>query len=85
MTDYMLTTVDNPYNPWTDWDSWKAWDEMSGYNTLPLLGRVVATSNDLSEADEALAYDLAVNEIVNENVSGMHTKVAEPKKEKLKT
>lgn len=81
-TDYLLTTKDNPYNPWTDFNSWQRWDESAGYYTLPLLGRVVLTSNDLSEADESLAIDLAMNEIISENVSGMHTKVAAPVTEK---
>jgi hypothetical protein len=29
-SEYMLTTVDNPYDPWTQWDEWFAWDQSAG-------------------------------------------------------
>lgn len=76
MAEHMLTTVDNPYNPFTQWDEWLQFDERSGYYTLPLLGRVVITSNELSELDQAQAIEMAMQEIVSENVSGMHRLVS---------
>lgn len=72
---HMLTTVDNPFNPRTKFDEWNAWDTQAGYHTLALLGRIVNTSDDLSEPDQELAIDLAIDEIVKENVSGMHKKI----------
>lgn len=71
----MLTTSDNPWNPFTQYDEWFAFDARAGYNTPGLLARVAITSNELSEADQAHAIDLAIDEIVRENVSGMHEKV----------
>lgn len=76
MTEYMLTTVDNPFDPFTQYDEWFSWDSKAGYHTPSLLGRVVVISDDLSEADQAHAIQIAIDEIVNENVSGMHKKVA---------
>jgi hypothetical protein len=75
MAEHMLTTVDNPFNPFTAFDDWYAFDTLNGYYTLALLGRVVATSDDLSEADQASAIEQAIDEIVEFNVSGMHRKV----------
>lgn len=74
----MLTTVDNPYNPFTQFDEWRVFDESHGYHTLSLLARIVVTSDELSEADQSLAIELAIDEIVRENVSGVHRKVAAP-------
>ena len=76
MAEHMLTTVDNPYNPWTEFDEWRALDEHMGYYSLGLIARIIVTSDELSEADQALAWEDAVDEIVRENVSGMHRKVA---------
>lgn len=79
MTDrieYMLTTVDNPFDPFTQFDEWFSWDTKSGYHTSALLDRVVASSDDLSEADQSKAIEWGMDEIVNENVSGMHKKVS---------
>lgn len=75
--EFMLTTVDNPYNPFTDWDEWYRFDEARGYHSTGLLARVVKTSDDLSESDQELAIDNAIEEIVKENVSGMHRKIFE--------
>ena len=75
---YMVTTVDNPYDPFTDFDNWYAFDERSGYHTTAFVARVLSTSHELSEADQSLAYDLAVEEIVRENVLGIYRKVVDP-------
>ena len=72
----MLTTFDNPYDPFESFDEWYAFDERAGYHTTSLLSRIVHTSYELSEADASLAIDLAIDEIVKENVSGMHKKVS---------
>jgi hypothetical protein len=76
----MLSTADNPYDPYTQYDEWYAWDLSHGYNTPSYLARMVINSNDLSDADQALAINLAIDEIVSENVSGNYIKV-EKKKE----
>jgi len=73
--EYMLTTVDNPFSPFTQFDEWLVWDHNAGYDTPALLDRIANQSDEMSEADQAQAIDLAMDEIVRENVSGMHTKV----------
>lgn len=73
----MLTTVDNPFDPFTQFDEWYAWDEASGYHTTAFLARVVITSDELSEYDQRLAYEQGVDEIIRENISGMHQRVYE--------
>ena len=75
-TEYMLTTVDNPYDPFTQFDEWLAWDTQAGYNTPGMLDRIAKVSNELSEPDQALAIQNAIDEIVQENVTGMWRKVS---------
>ena len=71
----MLTTLDNPYNPFTQFDDWYAFDVEKGYYTCNYLARIVKTSDDLSEEDEALAIEQAINEIVSMNITGLYKKV----------
>lgn len=71
----MLTTVDNPYDPFTQYEEWYAFDIRAGYHSTELLARIVVTSDELSDADQSVAIELAIDEIVRENVSGMHRKV----------
>lgn len=76
MNESMLTTTDNPYNPFDHFDEWYVWDTSHGYHSLNYLARVVVTSDELSNADQSLAIEQAIDEIVEENVNGMYTKVA---------
>lgn len=76
MARYMLTTVDNPYDPFTEWDDWYLFDSIAGYHTPSFLGRIVRESPDMSEADQVLAVQDAIEEIVRENVSGLYRKVS---------
>lgn len=79
---FMLTTIDNPWNPFFDYDSWNEFDMSNGYHSNSLLARIAVSSDDLSEADQLLAIEYAIDEIIQENVSGMHTK-AYPEREKV--
>lgn len=72
---HMLTTVDNPFNPSTHYNDWFAFDERAGYKTTSLLARVVRTSNELSDTDQDLAIEEAIDEIVKENPLGLYRKV----------
>lgn len=72
---YMLTTVDNPFSPFTQFKEWFAYDTTSGYHTAAFLARIVKTSDDLSESDQDQAIQMAIDEIVRENVFGVHRKV----------
>ena len=80
MAQYMLTTVDNPYNPFTQFDDWNAFDMLKGYNTLAYMARVIRYSDELSEADQVLAYQQGINEIVDENPLGLYRKVQVPER-----
>ena len=77
MTEYMLTTTDNPFSPFTHFDEWYAFDTGKGYNTLSYLARIVKTSHELSDYDQSLAIQNAIDEIVNQNVLGIYKKVSE--------
>ncbi len=59
-----LTTIDNPFNPFDEFDLWLQFDKMHCYNSAELLDRFVFTSDELSEADQELAYEEAVDHIV---------------------
>lgn len=75
-TEYMLTTVDNPYNPFDNYNAWLAFDMRMGYNTPSFLARVAMVPDDLPESYQSLAIQNAIDQIVQENVSGMWRKVS---------
>lgn len=76
MQESMLTTIDNPYNPFDQYDEWYAYDSRQGYHTPSFLARITVISDDISDADQSLAIELAIEEIVRENVNGLYKKVS---------
>lgn len=73
--DAMLTTADNPNNPFTNFDEWYAFDTSMGYHTCAYLDRVTRTSDELSEEEQALAIEKAINKIIELNLTGNYLKV----------
>lgn len=71
MGEAMITTTDNPYSPFTQFDKWMQYDEAQGYNTAKYLARIAKTSDELSDADNELAIDEAMSEIVELNTTGV--------------
>lgn len=71
----MLTTVDNPYDPFDEWEQWYTYDVQSGHDSSSFLARIAVVDDDLSEVDIELAVELAIDEIIIENVNGMYRKV----------
>ena len=73
--EYMLSTLDNPYNPHLQFDEWLVYDTTQGYNTCGLLARFTKSSDELSDEDQLLAIDTAMNEIIELNLFGNLIKV----------
>jgi hypothetical protein len=73
---HMLTTIDNPFDPFEQWDQWYAWDIAHNYHTSSFLARIAVTSDELSEADQSLAIEFAIDEIIHYNVNGLYRKVS---------
>lgn len=74
---HMLTTIDNPFNPFKEFDAWDAFDKAAGYHTTAYLARVLRSSDELSEADQDLAIEQAIDDVVRENILGIYRKVPE--------
>ena len=71
----MLTTSDNPFDPFTNFVEWYNFDVSNGYNTCAYLARIVVTSEDLSDADQAAATDQAIEEILQFNLTGNYIRL----------
>jgi hypothetical protein len=71
----MLTTVDNPFDPFDDFPAWYQWDVEQGYDSSSYLARVLVTSDELSEGDQDDVQEIAIDEIISENLFGVYKKV----------
>lgn len=74
-SEYMLTTIDNPYNPFKQFDSWFLFDVEKGYNTCAYLDRIARTSDQLSDAENDEELERAMNEIISNDFMNIYKKV----------
>ncbi|MEY8515343.1 hypothetical protein AALC25_00175 [Lachnospiraceae bacterium 29-84] len=72
-----LTTVDNPYNPFTQFIPWFLFDEEKGYHSCSYLGRIARTSDQLSEEENDLEVERAIDEIIRYDFMNLYKKVKE--------
>lgn len=71
----MLTTFDNPYNPFDQFDEWFLFDMNQGYNTCSYLSRVANLPNDLSDEEEKIATEEAIDSIILHDFMNIYKKI----------
>ena len=73
----MLTTVDNPFDPFEQFTSWFMFDEEKGYHSCAYLGRIARTSDQLSEEENELENERAIDEILKYDFRNIYKKVVQ--------
>lgn len=73
----MLTTVDNPFDPFEQFTSWFMFDEEKGYHTCSYLGRIARTSDQLSEEENELENERAIDEILKYDFRNIYKKIVQ--------
>jgi len=74
-TEFALTTIDNPFDPFTQFDKWFLFDIEKGYNSCAYLGRVAFTSPQLSDEENNLEVERAIDEIIRNDFRNIYKKV----------
>ena len=71
----MITTFDNPFDPFEQFTQWFLFDVEKGYNTCSYLGRIARTSEQLSEEENDLEIERAIDEIIKYDFRNIYKKV----------
>ena len=71
----MLTTFDNPFDPFEQFTSWFLFDVEKGYNSCSYLGRIAKISEQLSEVENYLEIERAIDEIIEHDFRNIYKKV----------
>ena len=74
-TSCALTTFDNPFDPFEQFNSWFLFDVEKGYDSCSYLGRVARTSDQLSEEENNLEIERAIDEIIKYDFMNVYRKV----------
>ena len=72
----MLTTFDNPYDPFEQFSSWFLFDVEKGYDSCAYLGRIARTSEQLSDDENDLEIERAIDEIIKYDFRNIYKKVS---------
>ena len=75
ITEYALTTFDNPYNPFEQFTSWFLFDEEKGYHSTAYLGRIARTSDQFSDKENNDEISRAIDEILKYDFRNIYKKV----------
>lgn len=70
-----ITTKDNPYSPFTQFEDWYNFDVQKGYNTCAYLGRVAFPSRQLSDEENLVEAERAIDQMIKYDVLGIYKKV----------
>ena len=73
---FALTTIDNPFNPFEDFASWNAFDTEKGYYSSSRLMRIAKVSDDMSDTEENIEIERAIDEIIKYDVLNIYIKVS---------
>lgn len=76
MNRFLLTTFDNPYDPFEQFNSWFLFDTEKGYNTCGYLARIAKTSDQLSDEENELEIERAIDEIIKLDFMNVYKKVS---------
>lgn len=72
--EVFITTYDNPFDYFTQFKEWLDFDRQHGYYTLEYIARIARTSSDLSDEDNEIEIESAIDSILEWNGS-MYKKV----------
>lgn len=75
MAHCMLSTFDNPYNPFDDFTKWWLWDVTHGYNSCGLLARVSGNKDELTDDEQNISIEKAIDSIIDCDFAHVYIKV----------
>ena len=73
-TEYLLTTLDNPYNPFVDFTSWYMFDCEKGHNTSSRLARIANFDSEMTQKEREEEMDRAMDLIVRYDLEDIYIK-----------
>lgn len=74
-TEFMLTTIDNPFDYFEDFREWYKFDIEHEYNCCGLLARIANLSDDMTQKEKDAEIERAIDEIIRYDFRDIYKKV----------
>lgn len=75
-TEFMLTTLDNPFNPFDDFTSWFLFDVEKGYYSCSYLARIANLNDGMTQRERDAEIERAIDEIIKYDFRDIYKKVS---------
>ena len=75
MIKCFLSTKDNPFDPVDQFDSWYRFDLDKGYDCCGFLDRIAHTSDQLSDTENDVEIERAIDEIIAYDFTDNYIKI----------
>lgn len=76
MTQFKITTNDNPFDPFEEWDDWFFFDVEHGYYSCSRLDRIVNIGDDFTERETNAELERAIDQIIKHDFTDTYKKVS---------
>jgi hypothetical protein len=76
-----ITTIDNPYDPFDDFEHWFQFDTEKGYYTSSRVARLTKLRDDMSEVEEDLEVERAIDRLIEIDPLKIYKKVVRERDE----
>lgn len=78
-SEFLITTIDNPYNPYTQYEDWGRFDEDMGYHTWQRIDKLMPTNYlRMSLTERDFHVEEAMNKLIKA-LPNIYTKVYKDK------
>lgn len=74
-TEYMITTLDNPWSPFTHYREWWEFDREHGYFTQEKLAKLAFTTDNLGENEKQADIAFAQQLLLDSDILGIYIRV----------
>lgn len=74
-TEFMLTTIDNPFDYFEDFHNWFYFDISKGYYSCGLLARMANLTDDMTQKEKDAEIERAIDTIIALDFRDIYKKV----------
>lgn len=74
-TSIAISTIDNPFDPILDFNNWFKFDVEKGYYTCSKLARLTKLNNQMSETEELIEIERAIDRIIELDPLDIYIKI----------
>ena len=74
-TEFMLTTIDNPFDPFDEFIPWRMFDIEKQHFCCEYLARIANVSDEMTQKEKNAEIERAIDEIIDHDFMHIYVKI----------